>query len=125
MIGLQLLCAVVVRKRVFMTPLDLDNPPQFIRQPSQPLGSRVLGVVQRLPEDLFGASKLTSEVTNIIAQVPPVIEAMTGIKLQDLMKSVPGLGKPAIDVSPINGAEAAAPSVENAPTAAAEKSSKS
>src|SRR5437016_4116133 len=56
----------------------------------------------------IGASKLTNEITNIMAQVPPVIEAMTGIKLSDLVKNVPGLGKPAIDVSPTtNGTEAA------------------
>jgi hypothetical protein len=38
-----------------------------------------------------GASEITSGVTNIIAQAPPVLEAMTGIKLTELMKSVPGL----------------------------------
>ncbi len=38
-----------------------------------------------------GASKLTGEVTGIISQVPPVLEAMTGIKLHDLVKKVPQL----------------------------------
>jgi hypothetical protein len=46
-----------------------------------------------------------SEVTNIIAQAPPVLEAMTGIKLTELMKSVPGLSQPPIEVQPVwNGA---------------------
>lgn len=50
------------------------------------------------PGDGIGASRLTGEVTNIIAQVPPVIEAMTGIKLSDLLKRVPGLGGEAATV---------------------------
>jgi len=40
-----------------------------------------------------GASKITGEVTGIMSQVPPVLEAMTGIKLSDLVKRVPGLGE--------------------------------
>jgi flotillin len=39
----------------------------------------------------IGASRITGEVTGIISQVPPVLEAMTGIKLHDLVKKVPGL----------------------------------
>lgn len=42
--------------------------------------------------DGVGASKITGEITSIVSQVPPVIEAMTGIKLHDLMSRVPGLG---------------------------------
>ncbi|HSV73677.1 MAG TPA: SPFH domain-containing protein [Chthonomonadales bacterium] len=38
-----------------------------------------------------GASRLTHEVTGIMAQVPPVIEAMTGLKLSDLVSRVPAV----------------------------------
>jgi flotillin len=38
-----------------------------------------------------GASKLTGDVTQIIAQLPPVIESLTGIKLEKLIERVPGL----------------------------------
>src|SRR5205809_2022716 len=40
-----------------------------------------------------GASKLTGDVTQIISQLPPVIEALTGIKLEQLLQQVPSLRK--------------------------------
>jgi flotillin len=38
-----------------------------------------------------GASKLTGDVTQIIAQLPPIIESLTGIKFEKLLQQVPGL----------------------------------
>jgi flotillin len=38
-----------------------------------------------------GASKLTGDVTQIVAQLPPVIESLTGIKLEKLIEQVPAL----------------------------------
>jgi flotillin len=85
----------------------IDKLPEIAQAVSAPL-SRIdkIVMVNTGGEGGVGASKLTNEVTNIMAQVPPVIEAMTGIKLSDLVKNVPGMGKPAIDISPTNGAEA-------------------
>ena len=40
-----------------------------------------------------GASKLTGDVTQILAQLPPVIESLTGIKLEKLLEQVPALRK--------------------------------
>ena len=40
-----------------------------------------------------GASKLTSDVTTIISQLPPVLEALTGVKFERLMEQVPALKK--------------------------------
>ncbi|MGA2176687.1 MAG: SPFH domain-containing protein [Verrucomicrobiota bacterium] len=40
-----------------------------------------------------GASKLTGDVTQIISQLPPVIESLTGIKLEKLLAQVPALKK--------------------------------
>src|SRR6266487_3816198 len=40
-----------------------------------------------------GASKLTGDVTQIMAQLPPVIESLTGIKLEKLLEQVPSLRK--------------------------------
>jgi flotillin len=40
-----------------------------------------------------GASKLTGDVTQIVAQLPPVIESLTGIKFEQLLQQVPGLRK--------------------------------
>jgi len=49
-----------------------------------------------------GASKLTGDVTQIIAQLPPVIESLTGIKLEKLLEQVPGLKKSA-SAPPVEG----------------------
>jgi flotillin len=40
-----------------------------------------------------GASKLTGDVTQIVAQLPPIIESLTGIKFEKLLEQVPGLKK--------------------------------
>src|SRR3954464_2999805 len=40
-----------------------------------------------------GASKLTRDVTQIMAQLPPIIESLTGIKFEKLLEQVPALRK--------------------------------
>jgi len=40
-----------------------------------------------------GASKVTGDVTQIIAQLPPIIESLTGIKFEKLLEQVPALKK--------------------------------
>ncbi len=38
-----------------------------------------------------GASKLTGDITQIIAQLPPVLESLTGVKFEKLLEQVPTL----------------------------------
>src|SRR5262252_7406277 len=38
-----------------------------------------------------GASKLTGDVTQIVAQLPPIIESLTGIKFEKLIEQIPSL----------------------------------
>ena len=38
-----------------------------------------------------GASKLTGDVTTILSQLPPVLEALTGVKFETLMEKIPAL----------------------------------
>ena len=40
-----------------------------------------------------GASKVTQDVTNIVAQVPATVEALTGIDLTETLKNLPGVGE--------------------------------
>jgi flotillin len=40
-----------------------------------------------------GASKFTGDMTQILAQLPPVIESLTGIKFEKLLEQVPALKK--------------------------------
>jgi flotillin len=46
-----------------------------------------------------GASKLTGDVTQIIAQLPPVLESLTGIKFENLMARIPALRR-AVEADP-------------------------
>jgi len=40
--------------------------------------------------DGVGASKITKDVTNILAQLPPTVEALTGLKFEDVLRRIPG-----------------------------------
>jgi flotillin len=40
-----------------------------------------------------GASKLTGDVTQIMAQLPPVLESLTGVRFEKLLEQVPALKK--------------------------------
>ena len=40
-----------------------------------------------------GASKLTGDITQILSQLPPVIEGLTGVKLEKLLEQIPALRK--------------------------------
>jgi flotillin len=40
-----------------------------------------------------GASKLTGDVTQIMAQLPPVLESLTGVRFEKLLEQVPALRK--------------------------------
>jgi flotillin len=39
-----------------------------------------------------GASKLTKDVTQVMAELPAVVEALTGKKFEDLASQIPGVG---------------------------------
>jgi flotillin len=47
-----------------------------------------------------GASKLTGDVTQIVAQLPPIIESLTGVKFESLLQQVPGLRKGLGEIKP-------------------------
>ena len=61
---------------------------------AQPLAKTDRIVVISSGGDGAGASKITADVTNIVAQVPATLEALTGVNLMDALKSLPGI-KPA------------------------------
>src|ERR1051326_5308408 len=97
----------------------IEKLPEIAQAVSAPLSKidKIVMVNTNGGEGGIGASKITNEVTNIIAQVPPVIEAMTGIKLSDLMKHVPGLSQPPIEVIPVGNGSAPAPVPQISPEA--------
>ena len=80
----------------------LDGLPEVAAAIAQPLAQTERIVVISTGGDAdsgAGASKITKDVTDIIAQVPATIEALTGIDFLSAIKSLPGLkDAPSADV---------------------------
>jgi flotillin len=75
----------------------IEALPQVAAAVAQPLAQTDRIVVISSGGDGAGASKVTADVTNIIAQVPATLEALTGVNLIDALGSLPGIGQPAED----------------------------
>ncbi|MCC6442103.1 MAG: flotillin family protein [Armatimonadetes bacterium] len=72
-----------------ITQLFLEKLPEIATAIASPLAKvdKVV-IVSQGDGDGIGASKLTGEVTKIITQLPPVVEAMTGVDLSNLVSKV-------------------------------------
>jgi flotillin len=68
--------------------------PQVAAAVAQPLSqTERIVVINSGGDGGAGASKVTQDVTNIVAQVPTTIEALTGIDLTETLKNLPGVGE--------------------------------
>lgn len=70
----------------------IEALPQVAAAISEPLSKTERVVIINSGGDGAGASKLTQDVTNIVAQVPATIEALTGIDMMETLKNLPGVG---------------------------------
>lgn len=68
----------------------IGKMPELARSISAPLAKTEKIIM--INSDGGGASKLTSDVTRAIAEIPPVMEALTGVKMSDMLKNIPGMG---------------------------------
>ena len=65
--------------------------PEIAGRISEPLSkTEKMIIINAGPGPGGGASKLTGDVTTILSQLPPVLEALTGVKLEKLIEMVPG-----------------------------------
>jgi flotillin len=71
----------------------IEALPQVAGAIAQPLSQTDRIVIINSGSDGAGASKVTADVTNIVAQVPETLEALTGVNLIDALKSLPGIGQ--------------------------------
>jgi len=82
----------------------IEALPNIARAIAEPLSKTERMVIINMGGDGGGASKLTRDITQIIGQLPPVIESLTGVKLEQLLERVPGLSpqgeKPAAPPEP-------------------------
>ena len=68
-----------------ITQMFIDKLPDIAAAVSAPLAKTEKMVIINAGEGKGGgASKLTGDITQIIAQLPPMVEALTGIKLDEL-----------------------------------------
>jgi flotillin len=68
----------------------IDSLPQVAAAISEPL-ARTERIVVINSGDSAGASKVTADVTNIIAQVPETVKALTGVDVIDAIKNLPAV----------------------------------
>jgi len=81
----------------------LTGMPEVVRAIAEPLskvdGITIVSTGSNGSSDGLGASRLTSDITNIAAQVPALFELLSGTRMSDLMKRVPGLSGQEIEGS--------------------------
>ena len=73
----------------------IEKLPEIAGAIASPLAKTEHIVIISSGGDSAGADRLTKDITNIIAQLPPVVEALTGIKLSDMLARLPHLGEAA------------------------------
>ncbi|CAA9540913.1 MAG: Inner membrane protein YqiK [uncultured Thermomicrobiales bacterium] len=69
----------------------LNNLPEMVRAVSEPLSRIDRITVVGTGGDNSGMNKITGDMTQIVAQVPALLESLTGISINDLMTRVPGI----------------------------------
>jgi len=95
----------------------ISNLPEVVRAIAEPL-SKVdkISIVSTGggSNGNLGANRLTGDIVNIAAQVPLLLEALTGTRMSDLMSRIPGLketdaasGETVEEAAPTNGAKPA------------------
>jgi flotillin len=65
--------------------------PEVAARISEPLSKMEKMIVINSGDGSGGASKVTGDITQIIAQLPPVLESLTGMKFSKLMEQIPAL----------------------------------
>lgn len=65
--------------------------PKMAEAVAQPLSRVERIVIVSTGGDGAGAGRITQDVAQVISQLPPVVEALTGVKLEELVKRIPGL----------------------------------
>jgi len=71
----------------------IDKIPDIARAIAEPLAKtdRIVIINSGGGDGGAGASRITKDVTDIIAQIPPVIEGLTGIDMETLIKNIPAI----------------------------------
>jgi flotillin len=71
----------------------LTGFPEVVKNMAEPLAKTEKIVILSNDGEAAGASKVTGDIAKMITQVPPLFEALAGIKIADLLSQVPAIGK--------------------------------
>ncbi|MHB9092929.1 MAG: flotillin domain-containing protein, partial [Chloroflexota bacterium] len=83
----------------------IDRMPEIARAISEPLSKMdKIILIGGGDGNGAGASKVTRDITDIMAQLPAVMEALTGVKLQDVIRKIPALADLQVDADKVKGA---------------------
>ncbi|HLF92429.1 MAG TPA: SPFH domain-containing protein [Planctomycetota bacterium] len=69
----------------------IEKLPELARAIAEPLGRTEKITIISNGGDGIGASKVTKDIIDIIAQLPPVLEGVSGVNLRELISKVPGM----------------------------------
>jgi flotillin len=75
-----------------ITQTFIDKMPEIASAIASPLAKTERIVLVSTGGETAGADKVTRDVTKIMAQLPAVLEGMTGMKLEELLSKLPHLG---------------------------------
>jgi flotillin len=69
----------------------IEKLPELAKAIAEPLGrTEKITIISNGGEGI-GASKVTKDIIDIIAQLPPVLEGVSGVNLKDLISKIPGV----------------------------------
>ncbi len=71
----------------------IERLPELARAIAEPLAKTDRITIVSTGGDNTGASKITRDIVDIIGQLPPVLEGVSGINLKDLVQKIPGMQK--------------------------------
>ncbi len=68
----------------------IERLPELARAVAEPL-SRTEKITIISGDGAMGASRVTKDIVDIVAQLPPVLEGVSGVSLKDILSKIPGL----------------------------------
>lgn len=74
-----------------ISEMFIERLPEITRALAEPLTKVERIVIINATGDSVGASRLTQDIINMLAQVPPVLESLTGVNLKDFVSRLPGI----------------------------------
>jgi len=74
-----------------VTSMFVDVMPKMAEAVAAPLSKTEKIVIISNDGSSAGANRITRDITGIIAEMPAVVESLTGMRLRDIVKKVPGI----------------------------------